>query len=161
MSDMIIKIDLPEYKEIPDVGLYLEQVVRYVNEKVEALGVSVTTSMVSNYVKKGYIERPVKKLYYARHIAYIIFIVICKQVLSMENMATLFELQRATYDTGMAYDAFCRELKEMLLHILQGKDELPVLPADADFEQRTLRSVAIAVAHIISLNYYFQSKQQF
>ena len=53
--------------------------------------------MLSNYVKKGYIDRPIKKQYYADQIAYAIYIVIIKQVLSMDNIASLFVLQKATY----------------------------------------------------------------
>ena len=43
---------LPRYAQIPDVGLYLEQVVRYVNSHLAILGEpALTSSMVSNYVK--------------------------------------------------------------------------------------------------------------
>ena len=42
---------LPRYTQIPDVGLYLEQVVRYVNAHLAPLGEpELTSSMVSNYV---------------------------------------------------------------------------------------------------------------
>ena len=42
---------LPEYDEIPDTGLYLEQAARYVSEALHPLpGAGVTGSMVSNYV---------------------------------------------------------------------------------------------------------------
>ena len=45
---------LPRYTQIPDVGLYLEQVVRYVNAHLAPLGEpELTSSMVSNYVKQG------------------------------------------------------------------------------------------------------------
>ena len=36
--------------------------------------ISITPSMLSNYVKKGYIDRPIKKQYYADQIAYAIYI---------------------------------------------------------------------------------------
>ena len=76
---------MPRYKEIPNVGLYLEQTVKYINECLAPIEISITPSMLSNYVKKGYIDRPVKKQYYADQIAYAIYIVIIKQVLSMDN----------------------------------------------------------------------------
>ena len=88
---------MPRYKEIPNVGLYLEQTVKYINECLAPIEISITPSMLSNYVKKGYIDRPIKKQYYADQIAYAIYIVIIKQVLSMDNIASLFVLQKATY----------------------------------------------------------------
>ena len=69
---------MPRYKEIPNVGLYLEQTVKYINECLAPIEISITPSMLSNYVKKGYIDRPIKKQYYADQIAYAIYIVIIK-----------------------------------------------------------------------------------
>jgi len=57
MRDYEPDFRMPRYAEIPDVGLYLEQVVKYVNDKLEIFNLPITTSMISNYVKKGYIER--------------------------------------------------------------------------------------------------------
>lgn len=52
---------LPRYAQIPDVGLYLEQVVRYVNSHLAILGEpALTSSMVSNYVKQRLIPAPQK-----------------------------------------------------------------------------------------------------
>ena len=43
------QIRLPTYEEIPGVGLYLEQTVKYLNEfLVPMLGAEITPSMVSN-----------------------------------------------------------------------------------------------------------------
>ena len=54
---------LPRYAQIPNVGLYLEQVVRYVNTHLAPLGEpELTSSMVSNYVKQGLISSPIKKV---------------------------------------------------------------------------------------------------
>ncbi|RAZ93817.1 hypothetical protein DK853_38335, partial [Klebsiella oxytoca] len=81
-------------------GLYLEQVVKYINGVLGGLGCQeITSSMVSNYVKKGYIANPVKKQYYAEQIAYLFFLSVAKNVLPMDNIETLFEMQRRTYDT--------------------------------------------------------------
>ena len=66
---------MPRYREIPDVGLYLDQTVKYINRYVAPLGcVEITASMVSNYVKKGYIRNPVHKQYDAKQIVQLFFI---------------------------------------------------------------------------------------
>ena len=44
---------LPRYREIPDVGLYLEQATKYINQTISPLGFGTFTgSMVRNYVKQ-------------------------------------------------------------------------------------------------------------
>ena len=85
---------LPRYAELPNVGLYLEQVAKYINGFLEPIGCSeITTSMISNYVKKGIIPSPEKKQYYSDHIAHLIFIAVSKNVLSLDNINELFALQ--------------------------------------------------------------------
>ena len=65
---------LPLYREIPDVGLYLEQVTKFIGEALGPLGCEVLTgSMVSNYVKKGLIRSPEKKQYRRDQIAQLMF----------------------------------------------------------------------------------------
>ena len=72
MRAAIEKFRMPRYREISDVGLYLEQTVKYINGVLAPLGcMEVTASMVSNYVKNGFVPAPVKKQYYADQIAYL------------------------------------------------------------------------------------------
>lgn len=55
---------LPRYAQIPEVGLYLEQVVRYINARLAPLGEpELTGSMVSNYVKQKLVPAPQKAVY--------------------------------------------------------------------------------------------------
>ena len=73
---------LPRYHEIPNVGLYLEQTTKYICECLAPLQENaITGTMISNYVKKGLIANPVKKLYNRDQIAYLIFIALAKNVL--------------------------------------------------------------------------------
>lgn len=158
MSAEISAFRLPGYQEIPNVGLYLEQTVKYINECLKPLGcVEVTSSMVSNYVKKGYVSRPVKKQYDADQIASLIFIVIAKQVLSMENIAKLLEMQRDDYSTRDAYDYFGRELEGMLRQTFGLEATVKELDSGAPAEKKILRSVLVAVTHVIYLSHCFES----
>ena len=92
IADSLRDFHLPSYREIPDVGLYLDQTVKYVNRYLAPLGcMEITSSMVSNYVKKGLVENPVKKQYNREQIAYLFFIAVAKNVLSMEDIRLLFE----------------------------------------------------------------------
>ena len=70
--------------------------------------------MVSNYVKKGVISHPVKKKYSREQLASLIYIVLSKNVLSLENIDTLFQMQRAHCTAAEAYDYFCDEVENCL-----------------------------------------------
>ena len=61
---------LPRYEEIPNVGLYLEQTAKYINEYLAPMqDGALTPSMISNYVKKHLISNPIKKQYSRDQIA--------------------------------------------------------------------------------------------
>ena len=156
MSADLTDFHLPTLHEIPTVGLYLEQTVRYINECLRPLDcIEVTGSMVSNYIKKGYAPRPVKKQYNAELIACLLFIVVTKQVLSMENIGKLLLQQKQKYSIEEAYDYFCREFERVLRATFEGKTPERKIDSNAPIEIRILRSATIAVAHIIYLNHCF------
>ena len=68
---------LPRYREIPAVGLYLEQTAKYISEYLSGLQENcITISMISNYVKKHLIASPEKKQYSRKQFAYLIFIAV-------------------------------------------------------------------------------------
>ena len=97
MEFTIESFRMPRYRELPDVGLYLDQTVKYINRYLAPLGcVEITASMISNYVKKGYIASPVRKQYNADQIACLFFIAIAKNVVSMENIGLLFSVQESS-----------------------------------------------------------------
>lgn len=59
LAEAVRSFHIPRLHEIPDVGLYLEQVTRYVNGVLEGCGIPpLTASMVSNYVKQHIIPGP-------------------------------------------------------------------------------------------------------
>ena len=156
MKSSIQAFHMPRYQDIPNMGLYLEQTTKYLNHVLAPLGcMEVTSSMISNYVKKGLIPSPVKKLYYADQIAYLFFIIIAKQVLSMENIIALSERQKKTYTIPVAYDYFCSELENMLFFVFGITDSVAHIGVTASQEKTMLRSVIIAAAHIIYLDRCF------
>ena len=79
---------------IPDLGLYMDQVVTYIERQLEPLygpaakGL-LTPSMINNYVKSGLVQRPLGKKYYREHLAQLMMIITLKPVASMDNIARL------------------------------------------------------------------------
>jgi len=152
---------LPRYREIPNVGLYLDQTVKYINPFLAPLGFSeITTSMVSNYVKKGYIASPVRKQYNADQIACLFFIALAKNVVSMENIGTLFNVQEHSYSRQVAYDYFADTLEGMLFYTFGLKEEFEDKGTTDTEQRKILQSVIIAVVHIIYLNSQFDAFTQ-
>ena len=80
-------MNIPQYKEIPDVGLYLDQVTKYLNTY---LNNSMTPTMVTNYVKLKIVPKAIKKAYSRDQIAMFFFIALSKQLLSMDQIRTIF-----------------------------------------------------------------------
>ena len=148
----------PSYGEIPDVGLFLEQVAKYVSGFLEPLGgtISITGSMISNYVKKGLIANPVKKQYYREQIADIFFIATAKSVLSLENIQLLLQIQRSRYGTKDAYDYFCAEFQSVLCCEGGLSDSMNVPQQDTADEKIMLRNTIITTVHKIYLDKYFE-----
>lgn len=147
---------LPKYEDIPDVGLYLEQTVKYINSYFDSFdGMNLTASMVSNYVKKGLVANAVKKQYYREQIAYLFFIAVAKNVLSMENLSLFISIQKDSYSTKKAYDYFCDELENVMEFVFGIKDNLAEIGNDDTEEKTMLRSTIITAAYKIYLDCCF------
>lgn len=90
--------NLPEYKELPDIALYMEQVVGYIKECLEQFSNKddsiITPFMVNNYVKAKIINPPKDKKYNRDHIGYLIAISMLKSVVSMRDIAVFIDLDR-------------------------------------------------------------------
>ncbi len=160
-KDDLKNLRLPAYRELPPIGLYLEQTVQYINGFLMPIGFAeLTTSMVSNYVKLGLIDPPVKKQYNAEQIAYLFFIAVAKSVVSMDTINTLLQMQKATYPTPIAYDYFCDELKNMLFFTFGLKDTVEEIGTRHSEEKTIFRSIIIAVSHIIYVQHQLEGYEQ-
>lgn len=148
---------LPKYEEIPNVGLYLDQTAKYINEYLIMFpDLEITPSMISNYVKKGMIPRSVKKLYYRDQIAYLIFMAVTKTVLSMDNIRIMFDMQKMkSYSTEVAYEYFRQELDSILHQVFHIKDSISGEDAGLSQVKLMLKNTIIAVAHKLYLEKAF------
>ena len=111
---------LPEYNEISNIPLYMEQVIGYIQEvlsplsKGEEVSTLITPFMVNNYVKAKIVDAPVNKKYNRNHIAYLLAISLLKKSASMKDIATLIE-----------FDKFLSEDKQKLYETFKGmQDEI-------------------------------------
>ncbi|MBQ2833068.1 MAG: DUF1836 domain-containing protein [Clostridia bacterium] len=87
--DERLHIDLPRWDALPDIGLYMDQVITLTERTFAGALPSgeITKSMVNNYVKSGLLPRPEGKKYGREHLALLMEIAVLKQALSMEDVA--------------------------------------------------------------------------
>lgn len=158
ISDGIADFRLPRYNEIPNVGLYLEQVVKYICEYLEPIQENaITGSMVSNYVKKGLVSNPVKKQYSRDQIAYLMFIALAKSVLSLDNLTRFIRLQERTYPTERAHNYLCDEFENILHYVFGLKQDIDTVGIESTDEKFMLRATIITLAHKIYLEKCFSA----
>ena len=150
----VMAFKMPRYEQLPRISLYLDQVIEEVVFILSPiLGDNsekwITHTMVGNYVKQGLIPRPMGKKYAKEHIAYLIYISIAKQVLSMGEIHNLLEIQRKAYPIETAYNYLCNEFENALQDIFRRKDLCPPTYETKDLEANVFRSTVIAVAYTI------------
>ena len=112
----ILNFHFPRYEELPNIELYMDQVIGFVEETLQVFLINkkeklITSSMVNNYVKQGLVSPPVKKKYTKHHIAYIIVVCMLKQILSISEICELIKLQIDTYPINEAYNYFGEEME--------------------------------------------------
>ena len=92
----VIGFTLPKFKELPAIDLYMEQVLIYVNQTLDAVSPDgekmLTSFMVNNYVKAKMVAEPSKKKYSREQIGYLLAITLCKTTMSLADMSLLLEL---------------------------------------------------------------------
>lgn len=160
IKDKLNQFELPAYEEIPDVGLYLEQVSRYINGPLsEFPEMKVTPSMISNYAKAKLFLRVNKKTYSREQIATVFFITIAKSVLSIEYVRTALEFFRSKdYSIQKGYEYFRHELQNAVVLFYEpaaNKKSQGNLTED----EKMLKNVCTAIAHKMYLERYFENLQ--
>ena len=86
---------LPAWEQIPNLGLYMEQVIVLLRQYLDYLPPElkeeeyITSAAINNYVRTKIMPEPVKKRYYRVHIAYLLVICTLKQGLSIGLIRSL------------------------------------------------------------------------
>lgn len=137
------------YDEIPDIDLYMEQVVAFVNRNLSVFSredeeYQITPSMINNYVKYGIIPPPDKKKYKRRHIAYIYAVYFLKQVLTMNEIKDIIRYQIKCSGEKKAYEFFCNEIERALKNCCRC---VVAEPEEFSVDDYSMKYSAIAIAN--------------
>ena len=147
---------MPDYEQIPDVGLYLDQVAKFINSFLtEFPDMQVTPSMISNYAKQKLIDRVNRKTYTRDQIAALIMIVLSKTVISIDHIRMMLEDLRSEDDSlETAYTSFCSSLINVLKSL--SGESYEKMRSSADEKERMIHNIVTAIAHKMYVERYFE-----
>ena len=134
----IDKLHIPRWNELPNVDLYLDQVVNLINSTFSSYisldndvkkqeNQILTKTMINNYVKNGLIDAPTRKLYSKIQLAKLFVICILKQVYSMHEIRILIKMALKYGTDEETYNNFC-DLFEEALYCTYNKIDFISLP---------------------------------
>lgn len=145
------ELHFPRYQELPDYGLYLEQVLGIVNDVLSEICVEpISKAMINNWIKLKALSSPVKKKYYRDHICYLFALGSLKQVFTVQQIGTFFNIQRDTYPIEDAYNFFCTEYENAVKEAFCFTgNALPVVETKRTEQTILMRSMVLAAANRI------------
>jgi len=130
-ADSISRWHLPRWSELPQIELYVDQVVAFLETQLGGLLLVeekfITAAMINNYVKQGLLPKPVKKKYGRPHIARLIIITLSKQTVSLADIQAAVDFALWNRQPMEVYDAFCARQEAALAaagaSLLTGEEE--------------------------------------
>lgn len=108
---------LPRWEDIPDIGLYMEQVLTLLKQYLDFLPPDlkdeqfITAATINNYVNKKYMPKPYNKRYYRIHIAYMIMICTLKHCLSISMLQKIIPMDIEEDKVKAIYAAYATRHK--------------------------------------------------
>ena len=159
----VMNFHLPRYEELPNIFLYLEQLIDAAKDATrQVISEPLTGPMINNYIKTKALPPAAKKRYSRDHLCYLIIITCLKQVFTLPQIAEFFAIQRQTYPLETAYNFFCGEFENALKEAFSftGK-ALPCIETKRTDQTILVRAVVLAAANRIFVEKtYFASENE-
>ena len=115
-EDFVSTFSYPTWEQLPELDLYLDQVLLYVNKTcapvLSSSDKGLTAAMINNYVKHGYVEKPDKKKYQRGQVARLIAITTLKTVFSIQEIASTLNFLQDQASSDLLYNSFVAYLNE-------------------------------------------------
>ncbi len=111
-KNYLLEFELPTWENIPDIGLYMEQVIVLLKQYLDYLPPDlkeaqfITPSTINNYVRMKVIPEPVKKRYYRIHIAYLIMVLTMKEGIEISLIQKLIPSNLTEQDMQNVYEGY-------------------------------------------------------
>ena len=120
--DELNHYQLTGYEKLPDIDLYMDQVITYFERQLltfqlSSLDKQITSSMINNYVKGEVIPSPTAKRYNKEHLALILEVCLLKKALSISNIKTILDSKYKNTDFAETYNDFTKEASQTLHNV--------------------------------------------
>lgn len=124
--DDLSQFSYKDYKDLPDIDLYMDQVVTFLEKQLaifqtSSLDKQITSSMINNYVKGEVVSAPISKKYNREHLALIEEVCTLKQVLTIAEVKQIID-ERYRKDGAQKdeiFDSFKNLLNEKIEESIQ------------------------------------------
>ena len=130
----------PTWDRLPQIPLYLDQVVGFLESELEGLlsdenEKTITPSMINNYVKKRVIPPPVKKKYDAGHLARLLAIYTIKQILPINQISKYLNHFVSEENTKEVLEEYCHKQDQALCCVARRLSEKLESAAEDQLEE--------------------------
>lgn len=121
----LLRFRLPVWEEIPDFGLYMDQVIALLMGYLDYMPPElkdeqvITAAAINNYVRRGIMPGPVKKKYYRVHLAYLIMICTLKQSLNISILQKLLPESDDEEQVRQIYEAYAQRHNQAAIYFVQ------------------------------------------
>lgn len=142
---------LPRWDELPDIELYMDQVITLMGKYFGWLSPQdesvLTSSMINNYVKIGIIPAPIKKKYSRTHLFRLIIICVMKRVLPINDIAALIETLLETRTEDEVLDIFTSRYEEECFNTMS----LLESSLEQNAEEESKAALSLSVIHAAAI----------
>lgn len=112
---------LPAWKDIPDIGLYMDQVIALLTEYLDFIPSTdskdrpITPTTINNYVRLKVMPAPARRKYYRIHIAYLVVIFTLKQSVSISSVQQILPFGLSEEAVQRFYERYVEIVKDVAL----------------------------------------------
>lgn len=150
MDTMFLRLDqwlkdleefsLPEWEQLPDIELYMDQVMSFLEKRLEPLMVEdhklVTSFMINNYVKGGVIQAPNQKRYSREQIASLFMICFVKQVISLKDIALILRFDESENQSKLALYQYFKQIYDFTMSRMKKAMEEKIHQIQAMYQEQ-------------------------
>ena len=135
---------LPLWDSLPDIELYMDQVISLITKYMEIYGSVtgqmrvITPSMINNYVKLGIIPAPVKKKYSKIHLSYLLIICTLKQTLDISTIQRIIPVDLSEEEVKHTYNSFVVNQRKAFSYVTDSIKNVadPIIELEGDNPDR-------------------------
>ena len=144
------------WEKIPDIDLYIDQVLDYMKRQHPGLNQkeTLTSSMVNNYAKQGLIPRAKGKKYNREHISSLTVICLLKQIISVGDTKAIINAMAKDDHYEDLYKTYLTLFSEQATNLM---DDLSSCPQPEDIHQLILKMAINSYLYKFACQYLIDS----